>query len=50
MRETTGEGRSLAIDHIPKKRDDLYVKSGTELESLYEKSTSGDKTFDRIFG
>lgn len=50
LRETTGEGRTLGSTHIAKKREELYLKPGQELQNVYIQSTNGDQTFDRIFG
>lgn len=51
LRQTTGERRALGHGHVSKNHDDLFRKTGDELQHVYEKSAAGgDQTFDRLFG
>ena len=50
MRTITGEGRTQASGHIPKKRQDLFLKPGEELKEVYDRSVNQVPTSDRIFG
>jgi len=50
LREETGIARTQSRGHIQKKHEDLFLKPGNELTSVYQQDGGNDETFGRVFG